>query len=452
MTDLGRLGQTVIPSSINARNEVVGWGGSDGFFWSLGTGTIPIAVSSATSISSTGWITGQAGHYSAAVIKPGGTLFAIPVLPGGNGYGQSYDVNESGFVVGKQLTTIERAFLWSEATGVIDLGTLPGANAGAIAFSVNNSGQVVGTCRSSNQSTAFLWDSSFGIQDLGLPPIGATGSHALAVNDAWTVVGYLDGLEHAFRWTPLEGFIDLTPGTGHSEANFVSEVDEITGSYEGRGYIWHPDGTSTDVSNFIDSDSSDWSAVQRVTGINQDGAIVGTGVRTVDGTTDTHGFIALPVLNEVVSPITMAVRLGKIQSGDLNSVSRLGDGNALTLCKFLVPNQSVEPINIEFTAQASTNSVSRLIASATSKKATAGLFGVILDLYDWTNQRFDSQNGLQASLQSTFTTLRLKPSTPNKYVNASQQIVFRLRFKSLGPSAQVTWCCDIDQVEFLLTL
>jgi len=60
--------------------------------------------------------------------------------------------------------TSYHAFLWSQSTGMQDLGSLSGSS---YATGVNKSGEVVGYYISvTNQVRAFLWTSSGGMQDI----------------------------------------------------------------------------------------------------------------------------------------------------------------------------------------------------------------------------------------------------------------------------------------------
>ena len=69
-------------------------------------------------------------------------------------------MNDSGQVVGARNTpgdTAEHAFSWTEAGGMVDLGTLGGTRSSAVA--VNASGQVVGQSTTAGDASthAVLW-------------------------------------------------------------------------------------------------------------------------------------------------------------------------------------------------------------------------------------------------------------------------------------------------------
>jgi probable HAF family extracellular repeat protein len=114
--------------------------------------------------------------------------------------GQSYAtaVNDSGQVVGNG----SHAFSWTQAGGMVDLGTLGGTASGAIA--VNATGQVVGlsTLPGDGSFHAFSWTQEGGMVDLGT--LGGTNSYAAAVNATGQVVGGShipgDSTQHAVLW------------------------------------------------------------------------------------------------------------------------------------------------------------------------------------------------------------------------------------------------------------
>src|SRR5690242_19299891 len=83
----------------------------------------------------------------------------------------------------------EHAFLWSQESGMQDLGTLGGTS--AFATGVNDTGAVVGYGDTPEGSVhAFLWTAEAGMQDLGLPAEGRYDvSIATAINNKYEISG-----------------------------------------------------------------------------------------------------------------------------------------------------------------------------------------------------------------------------------------------------------------------
>jgi len=105
-----------------------------------------------------------------------------------------------------------RAFRWTVAGGMQDLGTLPGGY-DSVASGISADGAVVvGEARNaSGRWRAFRWTAAGGMQDLGT--LGGGSSVASGVSaDGAVVVGWAtnaSGYDRAFRWTPSGGMEDL---------------------------------------------------------------------------------------------------------------------------------------------------------------------------------------------------------------------------------------------------
>ena len=104
-----------------------------------------------------------------------------------------------------------RAFRWTQATGMQDLGTLGGYFSLAYGVSANGSVVVGYAYNAAGQWRAFRWTASGGMQDLGT--LGGNSSEAFAVSpDGAVVVGVARnaaGQNRPFRWTASDGMEDL---------------------------------------------------------------------------------------------------------------------------------------------------------------------------------------------------------------------------------------------------
>jgi probable HAF family extracellular repeat protein len=147
------------------------------------------------------------------------------------------DINNAGWIVGMSQRRqgnemLQRAALWRDGS-VIDLGTFGGEYAEAHAL--NDAGQVVGWAWGpERRHRAFLWSLAAGMTDLGT--LGGVSSIATDVNVHGAVVGSSSvspgGPTRAFLWTPGRGMLDLgtPPGTDDSSANAINDHGQIVGS------------------------------------------------------------------------------------------------------------------------------------------------------------------------------------------------------------------------------
>jgi probable HAF family extracellular repeat protein len=118
-------------------------------------------------------------------------------------YSDASDINEAGQVVGRADTASgdERAFLWTAAGGMVDLGTLGGAGSRSQAEGINDAGEVVGLF-TEDDDRAFYWTAAGGM--IELPTLTGIESGARAINNAGQAAGYGDiatGDAHAVIWS-----------------------------------------------------------------------------------------------------------------------------------------------------------------------------------------------------------------------------------------------------------
>jgi len=243
-------------------------------------------------------------------------------------------INDRGQVVGSTQTPLSefpmrrRAFIWTPAGGMVDLGHLGLEQ--SIAWGINNAGQVVGETRTQNYDyRAFLWSPATGMVNIDTEQRGLV-STAWGINDAGVVTGsrYISGAYRAFRWTAAGGMVDLRGPVSFGAA--INEAGMITGSggpvatgqaLPRHPFLWTPDrglenlGWATAMANaqvdvegisnagqVVGVDPSEvpttgsfigfsWSALTGFVtfkdffpyGVNDKGLMVGTGARRVGG-------------------------------------------------------------------------------------------------------------------------------------------------------------------------
>ncbi|HEY7056588.1 MAG TPA: hypothetical protein VH458_08700 [Vicinamibacterales bacterium] len=265
----------------------------------------------------------------AARVGHGAAVVGPPRLLDNTGrYGTAIAINNFGYVTGWHVAedgNDYRAFVWTEFSGLVDIGTLGGA--GSEGFDVNDRGQVIGWAETPDGAMhGFIWTHSTGMRDLGpwaefspsainnfgviagslnrqaalrMPdgsfyPLGTLGgatSVALDINDRGEVVGtstFGPGPygTHPFYWSAETGMIDIhQPGTPDGGATRINNRGEVAGYIEpdfARGfpfqayvYTWTRDGGTMNIGGYPGGfiDGTDYG---NVFGLNSLGQVVAT--------------------------------------------------------------------------------------------------------------------------------------------------------------------------------
>ena len=153
--------------------------------------------------------------------------------------GQADDIDNRGQVVGAACVNARgnapyHAYVWNSGA-ITDLGTLGGKNSEATAIS--DSGKIVGFSQVSDDVAEHAFRRSHGsLEDLGT--LGGTNSRALAVNDKGQIVGYSDvatGGPHAFLYSArsiedLNNYIPASSGWVLERATGINKRGEIVGT------------------------------------------------------------------------------------------------------------------------------------------------------------------------------------------------------------------------------
>ncbi|GAC1683529.1 MAG: hypothetical protein NVS9B3_01490 [Gemmatimonadaceae bacterium] len=151
-------------------------------------------------------------------------------------------INTTGMVAGFTWAAGSgpHAFRWTAAGGLVDLGVAAGGT-GSAASAVNSSGVVVGQLSTATGSRhAALWSQNGAIQDLGTLA-GDDESVATAIDDAGRVVGYstIGGKSRAFIWTQVDGMKPIPGlGLGTSTANAMNKAGDVVGTSGSQPFVW----------------------------------------------------------------------------------------------------------------------------------------------------------------------------------------------------------------------
>jgi probable HAF family extracellular repeat protein len=248
--------------AINDGGQVVGGHSpyaDPAWLWKQGVGLTWLGAGGAHAINDSGMIVGTT--HKGSLIAPAGDAFlwtqASGVVALGTLAGRYYtstianDINESRQIAGtigdgSTRNPVEQAVMWTPDGWVALLGWLPERGGNSMAAAINDSGQVAGTSGQAGTSSegghAFLWTQAGGMVDLGTLP-GATFSQATAINNHGQVVG-ISGTDYAnrraFMWTPTGGMVDLggLPDATYSEANAINDRGQVVGGSGNRAFVW----------------------------------------------------------------------------------------------------------------------------------------------------------------------------------------------------------------------
>lgn len=142
------------------------------------------------------------------------TFSSVGVLTSGGS--RASDTSADGtFVVGRSGSS-SRAFRWTSAGGMADLGLPADANS-AGANGISGDGSVVtGVVRFASGDRAFRWTEATGMQAIDLSPQASTASGTRVSGDGLVIVGlqFFSTGVRAFRWTTSAGLQDLGAPAG----------------------------------------------------------------------------------------------------------------------------------------------------------------------------------------------------------------------------------------------
>jgi probable HAF family extracellular repeat protein len=224
-----------------------------------------------------------AGEYRAFRWTAAGGMEDLGTLGGGESW--AYGVSADGAVVvgwARNAAVQDRAFRWTASGGMQDLGTLGGDWSGAYGVSADGAVVVGWAVNAEWQSLAFRWTASGGMQDLGTLPGGRySGAYGVSADGAVVVGSAVNaaGQRRAFRWTAAGGMQDLgTMGYNHSWAYGVSAdgsvvvgvasyYDYSSGYYE-RAFRWTASGGMQDLGTLPGGRYSE------AYGVSADGSVV----------------------------------------------------------------------------------------------------------------------------------------------------------------------------------
>jgi len=168
-------------------------------------------------------------------------------------------INDSGQVTGFSYlpdNRTNRAFIWTETGGMVDLGSLSRAITTA-ANAINSSGAVVGQGYNGHTQAPFYWTMTGGF--VSLPPSASIYDQARGINDANYVIGnraHGSFTDEAFIWDPLNHvirYLGALPGGTNRIGFGLNHKMHATGAAafssadDLHGFLWTKTGGMQDI-------------------------------------------------------------------------------------------------------------------------------------------------------------------------------------------------------------
>lgn len=136
-----------------------------------------------------------------------------------------------------------------------------------------------------------------------------------------------------------------------------------------------------------------------------------------------------------------AVNFGRVDSNNANCLADR-DGDVLRVCKFIVPNQTVPPIQFEVNINGpSGQSIFDMLVH--SRMNTSGSFRAHVDAKRISDSQFVQLFTYNPT--TSYTNHSLQNLQVSTYLNANGDGTFRVRVFQTGPSSSPSYCFELDQ-------
>ncbi|MBS1715583.1 MAG: hypothetical protein JST30_14740 [Armatimonadetes bacterium] len=151
----------------------------------------------------------------------------------------------------------------------------------------------------------------------------------------------------------------------------------------------------------------------------------------------------------LIRPTGFNVALGKLGSGTTASLREL-DGDALMVCKYLVPNANAAPINVEFTANGQVPQY--LSLWSVGRMANSGQFSQTLEMYDFAGSGYAGGDVRTDPIGTSFVPRKLDATGDvSRYFQGQDALRARYRIRQTGIASVALWCSEHDQVGWIVT-
>ncbi|MCW5936154.1 MAG: hypothetical protein KIT11_02465 [Fimbriimonadaceae bacterium] len=436
--------------------------GARGFYWTAQIGFLPLPSQrevpgqNEAEVTQNGTVfysdRDSAAQFSAAEWRPGqqAVFRRVP----GSQYTEVYGANQAGQFVGRGVRSDqELPYIFTPTQGFRQIETLPGYPGGQ-GLDINDRGEVSVDNRSLVDTQPGLWTAQGGMRDLGQPPgtdqvagyrINALGQIGGPAKLFLTVFGWVwdptEGPRVVYsegprgEWTPL-GFNDQ----GHLAGLHPITLDP----YVVEPYLWRPEWERARRLNDMLAPGQGPIRVNSIVCINEKGWIGGNA--RYDG-----GEMEPVIVKPETSPLSVKavqVATGRLLGGDTASLSSV-DGDSLRVARFIVPNAKAPAVSLVLEGAAPRDLLYSWLKVRARAQGSSDA-SLRIDLYDWTEQRWDEEFGTATPLDG-WTDAECVGRRPNKHFRGPDGTV-RARVLVTGPLGGPAWSLELDYAEWEATL
>jgi hypothetical protein len=147
-------------------------------------------------------------------------------------------------------------------------------------------------------------------------------------------------------------------------------------------------------------------------------------------------------------PTSFIVRLGNNTSGNVNSFSGV-DSNFFRMCKGLVPNLIVAPINVELNSTAPGSTAAAVYLFVYSKMANGGNYKLKLELWNYVTGTWDTTDFSDTVITLSLALFQVSSTgSANRFIGPANAVKARYTVRATGLVPVPVWCNDTDYAQW----
>ncbi|MBS1721975.1 MAG: hypothetical protein JSS66_03090 [Armatimonadetes bacterium] len=148
-------------------------------------------------------------------------------------------------------------------------------------------------------------------------------------------------------------------------------------------------------------------------------------------------------------PTSFTIRTGRLSSGNVGSLTSV-DGNALRVCKFIVPNVQTPPVQVELDGTAPGATSTQMYFRTYVKMSVSGAFQQRMEMFNWNTNNWDATDFRVDNLSTAYQLFTLVTSgNENRYIGAANAVRSKYSIRQVGPAASSNWCVDQDYIDWI---